>query len=270
MWHFSALAMSAAVCLGLAGAFPEFAAETSSEIPSEGEPVGQRGRPIPNGRRYATVPDSAKSREQPALPQGPALARIYQHLLELRRQHVEAEIQGDDRKARKLSRRINGLERGFRYPVHAVPSTEPRVHAVGFYSSGEHQPRVRVTDSSSPIVLVLTGYSSHSWTVEANEDVQIDFVMLTGYYEQTVSGVPDGVPVFAWSYDRGTHGYAYAYGPDRSKWTKLEEFVVQKTGGLPIATALGSYYSPEKSVVIGPENSDWRLQMLERRIGFDE
>ena len=91
--------------------------------------------------------------------------------------------QNDHRGAKKLAQRIQILEQRFRYPVPAPNHEEPIVHAVGTYSQRDaKQPvRVTVTDTSGPIVLVLTPYNAVTWNVEAANDVQIDFIICTGY-----------------------------------------------------------------------------------------
>lgn len=200
-----------------------------------------------------------------------ALPRVYQHLLSLRRQLRELERHEDSRGARRVQQQIAELERRLRCPVGPPKHSEPVVHAVGVYSqSNAAKPvRVQVTDTSGPIVLVLSGYSSIMWKVELSEDVQIDFVICTGYEQQQVIQLPDGIPVFSFSYSNGSEQYAYAYGDDRSQWKSLESFVAQQTGGLPIRTALGSYHSRDQPYVVGPENVDWRVRVLDQELNAD-
>lgn len=201
-----------------------------------------------------------------AMLSGRSLPRVYSKLLALRQQHEVTFLRNDIRQAKELARRIEQIERQFRYPIPAPRSAEPRVHAVGYYSSNNNVGHVKVTDTSSPIVLVLTAYDEMEWAVEADDKVQLDFIVLTGYHEQTMCRVPDGVPVFRYAYNTESNGYAYAYGADRSKWTKLDEFVTELTGGLPICTIFGSYYAPKEPAVIGPANERWRVQMLDGQL----
>jgi hypothetical protein len=226
-------------------------------------PAGKRGRPKPEGLLYRTKA-RLTSVQEVAQHAGPPLARVYQRLLNLRRQHTDFMVAGEIKEAKKLQRRIAEVERRFRYPAPAPHSINPRVHAIGIYSSREQPVRVRVTDTSAPVVLVLTAYSAACWAVEADDDVQVDFVICTGYHKQTVDGLPLGVPVFSSCYDDRAKDYAYAYGPDRKKWDKLTEFVRKWTGGLEMSTVTGGYYSAQEAYVVGPENADWRIQMLDR------
>ena len=248
---------------------PEPIPAKSSTYAVDAEPpktrAGKTRRPTPEGRRYrtrATLAADNKTTEHTETP----LARVYQHLLQLRRQHADLIDAGEVKNAKKLHRRISQFERSFRYPVPASPGTDPRAHAIGIYSVRDKPVRVRVTDSSAPVVLVLTAYSTACWIVEADIGVQIDLVICTGYHNQTVERLPPGVPVFSTCYDDRSKDYAYAYGPDRAKWGELEEFVRKWTGGMEISTVAGGYYSAQESYVVGPENADWRVQMLDREV----
>lgn len=228
-----------------------------------------------NQRRHKPVGNKYRTQSQPAasvpvpLPDGPPLARVYQNLLHLRAQHSVLESSGDIRRANRLLHRIADIERRFRYPIPAAKSASPRVHAIGFYSNSQQPAKVLVTDTSSPIVLVLTAYSSAQWAIEVADQVQIDFVICTGYHRQTVVDLPDGIPVLSYCYDDRAGDYAYAYGSDRKEWNRLEAFVKTQTGGLNLSTATGSYYASKQNYVIGPESTDWRIQMLNNQTNSD-
>lgn len=66
---------------------------------------------------------------------------------------------------------------------------------------------VRVTDSSGPVILGLDGFYRIHWRLQVAPGVRIKRVVAVGYYPQTVTGVPKGVPVetrsfgqsFCWS-----------------------------------------------------------------------
>ncbi len=273
MYQISVLTIVGVLSFSLPGLLNKLQSEpapsNSSKYAVDADPSkpssGKRGRPTPEGLRYHTKAKPTSEKESVPIT-GPPLARVYQQLLKLRQQHTDLIDAGETKKAKRLQRRIFEFERRFRYPVPALQSVDPRVHAIGFYSPRQKTVRVRVTDSSAPVVLVLTAYSSACWTVEADDDVQIEFVICTGYHKQTVDGLPKGVPVFSSCYDDRSQDYAYAYGPDRTKWDKLEKLIRTWTGGLEISTVAGSYYSAQEPYVVGPENTDWRVQMLDRDV----
>ncbi|MCA9065640.1 MAG: hypothetical protein KDA96_21375 [Planctomycetaceae bacterium] len=220
-------------------------------------------------RRHRTPPAEtptecmAEEIDSVVLP-GQALPRVYQRLLAMRRQYAVQTNKTNTRSAKRMRQRIEQVERQFRYPVPAPSHSEPIVHVVGVYTQrpSERPLQVQVTDTSGPIVLVLTAYDEVCWEVVAAEESQIDFIICTGYHQQKIEKTPDGVPVFFHSYDQSSLEYAYAYGSDRSQWGALEDFVRARTGGLAIRTAQGWYYGPERCEV-GPGNTDWRIQMLD-------
>jgi len=75
---------------------------------------------------------------------------------------------------------------------------------------------VHVTDTSAPVILGLSGFYRIQWRLHLAPGVQLRRVVLTGYYPQTVTGVPGGVEVetrlfgnsFCLSCFRG-HNYFY-------------------------------------------------------------
>ncbi|GEM_PF-1791301 len=130
------------------------------------------------------------------------------------------ESSGEARRANRLQHRIADIERRLRYAIPAATGANPQVHAIGLYSCNQLPPKVLVTATSSPVVLVLTAYSSAQWAVEAANEVQFDLVICTGYHRQTVVG---GVPGFSYCYDDRTGDYAYALArikQTRTSWQR--------------------------------------------------
>ena len=270
MYYTKIISVGVAVFLGLVGPSndgPELAEDRNpaETIAQRGEVEAQQQQSSPSGVRYSTH-QTIDSKDQQLLPDGPPLARVYQHLLHLRQLHSELLSTGETKQAKKLERRLADLERRFRYPVPAPSSTTPRVHAIGVYQSYQDPVKVRVTDTSSPVILVLTSYNMATWQVEADEGVQIDFIVCSGYKRQSVAGVPKGVPVFTYCYEDRSHDFAYAYGPERSEWDEMETWIKKLTGGLNITTIIGNYYALKETYFLGPQNNDWRIQMLDQDI----
>ena len=270
MYHTKIISIGIAVflgCVGLSNDGPELAddqspAETIEQLCEE---EVQQQQPFPNGVRYSSR-QTIDSNDQQPLSDGPPLARVYQYLLHLRQLHSELLSTGETKQAKKLERLLAELERRFRYPVPAPLSTAPRVHAIGVYQSYESPVKVRVTDASGPVILVLTSYNLATWQVEADEGVQIDFIVCSGYKRQSVANTPKGVPVFTYCYDDRSHDFAYAYGPERSEWDKMESWIKKLTGGHAITTITGNYYALKETYILGPENNDCRIQMLDQDI----
>ena len=253
--------------VGLSNDGPELAEDRrpAETIAQHGEVEALQQQQASSDVRYSTH-QTIDSKDQQQLPDGPPLARVYQYLLHLRQLHSELLSTGETKQAKKLERRLAELERRFRYPVPAPLSTAPRVHAIGVYQSYESPVKVRVTDASGPVILVLTSYNLATWQVEADEGVQIDFIVCSGYKRQSVANTPKGVPVFTYCYDDRSHDFAYAYGPERSEWDKMETWIKKLTGGHAITTITGNYYALKETYILGPENNDWRIQMLDQDI----
>lgn len=160
------------------------------------------------------------------------LAHVYQTILRQRR--ALRQSRGiDDRPDRKHRDGMGrSLEFNFRDPHHGPTHSEPRAHAVGVYSQRNRDTPVTVdvTDTSGPIVLVLSGYSENTWCVRVASDARVDLVLATGYEPQHVIGLPDGVPVFRKHYQSAAPDYACAYGPDAAEWQTMAAAVERWTG----------------------------------------
>lgn len=79
-------------------------------------------------------------------------------------------------------------------------------HVIYTYGGGDlvdpsltaHPPRyadVRVEPTDRPVLLVLSAYEPIAWRIDSAPEARIAGVYLSGYYEQMVLGLPDGVPV---------------------------------------------------------------------------
>lgn len=195
---------------------------------------------------------------------GPPLSRFYRVLRQLRHIHASSAAEGNTRFARQVAEQVQRLESRFRFVSQAAVHTEPVLHMVGLYEpSTEATPAVvRVTDCSGPIVLVVTAYDATTWQVCLDDEVQVDFVICSGYHRQRVTGLPDGVPVFAYSHDDGAPQYAYSYSGQGADFQPVRNTIRSWTGGLDVATFQGSYSYNGRPFVVGPENPEWRVQML--------
>jgi len=204
---------------------------------------------------------------RPAPPDSP-LAIVYGRICQLREQADKLLQQVQHSAWLRVSEELNDLLQAFRRPRPLELHAAPHVHAVGIYSqqNTDQSVVVRVADRSGPLVLVLCGYESVNWTVERHDGVVIDFVILSGYYEQHVDGLGEDTPVFTSYYGSSSDTYAYAYGRNRSEWNKVETWI-QKLAGLPkIHTVQGGYNESGEPFVIGPQNVDWRVQMIADRL----
>lgn len=143
------------------------------------------------------------------------------------------------------------------YPIDGLP----QVHALGIYRGS---PRVRVTYTGAPIVLALTAYERVRWQVEVAPGVQLRKVIATGYKEQTVEGLPDGVPVEGHvSTGRPRDYQFYACRPVEAHWAgqRLEELT-----GIDVATFQTVHNLSGEALLIGPGNAEWTAAMALRAL----
>lgn len=131
---------------------------------------------------------------------------------------------------------------------------EPEVHVIGVYE-GTYPPgighgpgfhpkgavTVKVGDVQRPVILVLTSYEPVVWKIVAPKGAVIQ-VLASGYYQQTIEGMDEKVPVTLLSCVARDANYFFAYrmeaaanAPDREreetkrKWDRLAERVKELT-----------------------------------------
>ncbi len=162
--------------------------------------------------------------------------------------------QKQTKKADDLSARLVQLRQGVRgtFPKR----DKARLHLVGIHES--HAATVRVTDKSGPIVLAVCSYNQATWTVEAEEGVQLERIIVGGYHTQKVKKSPQGVKVDIFSSEQGGAGFdTYDENGDDHEQAVQR---VQEHAKLKIATFRGSYSPPSEPIIVGPENGNWRAQ----------
>ncbi len=89
-------------------------------------------------------------------------------------------------------------------------SANAGLHVVGVYGAGPinsgRPVDVEVRATASPVVLALASYGSVLWNVKLAQGAKVSAVIVGGYFEQEIQGVPAGIPVVIKS---------YAQSPDR-------------------------------------------------------
>ncbi|MCC9599554.1 tetratricopeptide repeat protein [Stieleria sp. JC731] len=123
-----------------------------------------------------------------------------------------------------------------------------KLHVVGIYMPKnrgvDDRVLVQVEKTQDPIVLVMTGYFGTRWNLQVADGAKLKKVIIAGYYEHFVEGVPVGVPVETY-----TH-FPVAQGEDKPhfwafSWNSIEGQTMRERlrelTGLPIATFQGEY-----------------------------
>jgi RNA polymerase sigma factor (sigma-70 family) len=131
-------------------------------------------------------------------------------------------------------------ERGPNARVAAVPE----LHVIGVYGAKDNLTHGKVTvevrQTTRPVVLVLTAYYSVEWHVRLAEGALLKQVLVSGYNEQEVRGIPAGVPVANRSWfpsdgSRRAGGFFWIYEANTVEYREMVRKLNDATG-LPVAT----------------------------------
>lgn len=89
---------------------------------------------------------------------------------------------------------------------------------------GEVVVNVSITDR--PLILAFSAYNKTKWIVKVDKDVDIRKIILSGYHSQSMSGIPDNIPIEVYTYDASPcprcwqgnrHFYSYKSPPPALK-----------------------------------------------------
>ncbi len=119
------------------------------------------------------------------------------------------------------------------------------MHVIGVEHAGTEKSRidVEVRPTPRPVILVLTAYRSVNWHVALADGARIQKVILGGYFEQEIQGLPAGIPVenhscFPVDGSRRKDGWFWADEWNRPQWRAMVRRLNAMTG-LPVSTFQG-------------------------------
>jgi biopolymer transport protein ExbD len=128
------------------------------------------------------------------------------------------------------------------------------LHVVGCYGSGPNFARKRVDVDvpalDKPIVLAVTAYHAVNWHIKIAEPARIRAVIVAGYFEQSVQGIPAEIPVILRTYFpaesapgkiRSDRRFFWAYDPNSTVFQETVNGLHEITG-LAMHSFQGSYY----------------------------
>jgi hypothetical protein len=172
---------------------------------------------------------------------------ISQHITELRtRANSDRATDMHTRLEKILESRDSG------YPVDG----KTQLHAIAIYGGDSH---VKITYTLAPLVVALCAYDPTLWTIEADPGVQLKKVILAGYHQQRVQGVPHGVSVEGQVSAVRNEMYSFYAS------TPLEAYRVtsclREITGLEAATFQTTYGSKGSVFRIGPGHPEWTASM---------
>ena len=149
----------------------------------------------------------------------------------------------------------------FPNPMLGPAPDDAVMHVVGCYMPENHRKQQRVTvevhGTDRPIVLVVNSYFGVTWSLKIDPDARIDRIIVGGYFEQQIEGVPAGVPVVrrtAFPIRSPWHeeGYFDAWERPSESYDQMA-FTLRGMTGLGITTFQGSYYGKTFTVGSAPK-----------------
>ncbi|PAY20307.1 hypothetical protein CKO51_06575 [Rhodopirellula sp. SM50] len=135
-----------------------------------------------------------------------------------------------------------------------------QLHVIGIYSpesSADDRVFVDVQPTGKPVVLVLTGYYGAQWNLDIAAEADVRQIIVAGYFEHSVRGVPDRVPTEMITYypnaDKTRKDFFWAYSWHTKNGRDLRSRLKQLTG-LEVTTFQGEYSA--KRFVVDGKNGD--------------
>jgi hypothetical protein len=174
---------------------------------------------------------------------------------------------GDTNRATEMKSRLEKIleNKDGRYPVDG----KPQLHAIGIYGGDS---RVKITYTGAPLIVALCAYEPALWTIEADPGVQLKKVILGGYHQQRVQGLPDGVSIEGQLNEARNETYSYhAFTPLEAH--RVAKRLLEIAGMKPTTfqTTYGSYRTPKgprtpkgskgNVFCIGPGEPEWTASM---------
>jgi RNA polymerase sigma factor (sigma-70 family) len=122
------------------------------------------------------------------------------------------------------------------------------MHVIGLYgpkglTQNNKRVDVELRPTAKPVVLVLTSYYTADWYLRLAPRAQVKQIILGGANEQTIAGVPNGVPVvrcFPKDPSDRARFWFYAYDPKSSEYRETVRKLNEMTR-LPVTTFQGEY-----------------------------
>jgi RNA polymerase sigma factor (sigma-70 family) len=145
---------------------------------------------------------------------------------------------------------------------------DAEMHVVGLYgpkglTGNNKRVDVEVRPTAKPVVLVLTSYFTVDWHLKLAPGARLRQIILGGWNEQTVEGVPATVPVvrcFPKDHSDRARLWFYAYDPKSRQYLEMVRKLNEMTA-LPVASFQGDY-GGTSLVVDGKRGSSYAQKEL--------
>ena len=149
-----------------------------------------------------------------------------------------------------------------------------QLHAIGIYDGGDPKDQVNkiggndvgdfhvtVTYTGAPIILAFCAYDPVRWIVKVEPGVQIKKVILAGYYQQQVKGIPKDVPVEGQIADGRNLDRKYTFYADTTLEAGPAADRLKELTSLDAATFFTTHEYEGTPHVIGPGGREWTAMM---------
>ena len=107
---------------------------------------------------------------------------------------------------------------------------------------------VNISIVNRPLILAFSAYEKTIWNVKLKKNVRMEKVILSGYHQQKISGIPEDTPIEVYTYESSPcercyqgQGYFYSY-----KSPPINE--LKKISGLNVSSWQGRYSGDEFSI----------------------
>jgi beta-lactamase regulating signal transducer with metallopeptidase domain/predicted esterase len=146
-------------------------------------------------------------------------------------------------------------------------SADADLHVVGIYWTGPGNNGttvdVEVRPTTRPIVLALASYGSVLWNLKIAKGARVNAVIVGGYYEQEIEGIPTNIPVaYRAFFPSRNKGYYWGFDWNSRECRSMVEKLNDETGKL-VSTFQGEY-TGTSFVVDGTRGRD--LAQTERTV----
>ena len=118
--------------------------------------------------------------------------------------------------------------------------------------------QVEVPNPGHPIILVLSAYEPVHWQLRFPQGNTVEHIILSGYYQQRISGVPTDIPVIEYSPVTGQRNRFFAYKRQDKNYRKAANILLEMTHK-PISGFRGDYRTGEfhLSPIENSNTSSW-------------
>lgn len=226
--------------------------------------VALAGPPAPGAPATAARPEDSSEHRAEAESQ---LATIEREAARLHDAGAAGQADALEKRVRHFRDRLAGRA--------AAEGEGPELHVVGVYEGrpadgarrgfDDHPAgaaSVEVGPTDRPVVLVLCAYEPVKWSVKVAGGATIHKVILSGYYDQRVEGVPAGVPIEEQNHGGGGRARPFfAWARDLEHYPGAYRRLKQLTG-LEISTFQGGYRAGGTPFVVGRQNPEWEAQRV--------